>query len=415
MNLGFGLNVNETAQESGYDQYKMNLFESLGAVAKDNWNFNPVMSLLNYSDLYDARKKSQFVNDIKVNRQELNKEYANIGLYFEEDEYQSVVDIMVREKNQERARQSVMARGPEGSWNPFSAGFYVGAAKFTTGLATSFLDPINIAASFIPVYGQARFARLLAKPGMTFTKARARRGAIEGAVGATLVEPVVYGVAKSLQSDYDLYDSFLNVTFGTILGSGLHVGAGKLKDINTRRKFNEKVAAGKKILGDDSATDIDINLYREYYPENSAIMKALEATDNKTRLKLLQKATGDVLLDQPVDTSAIVNADPILRSAENSSPNPDITRIPRQSVDEAELNSLKRNVVNKDEGQSNTELESLETQLNTIKNSQQDLNLKFQQGDSEVKVTTDDLTEVQTKSKDLDEIIKDAINCVDGR
>lgn len=144
-------------------------------------------------------------------------------------------------------------------------------------------------------------------------------------------------------------------------------------------------------------------------------MKALEATDNKTRLKLLQKATGDVLLDQPVDTSAIVNADPILRSAENSSPNPDITRIPRQSVDEAELNSLKRNVVNKDEGQSNTELESLETQLNTIKNSQQDLNLKFQQGDSEVKVTTDDLTEVQTKSKDLDEIIKDAINCVDGR
>ena len=322
---------------------------------------------------------------------------------------------MVREKNQERARQSVMARGPEGSWNPFSAGFYVGAAKFTTGLATSFLDPINIAASFIPVYGQARFARLLAKPGMTFTKARARRGAIEGAVGATLVEPVVYGVAKSLQSDYDLYDSFLNVTFGTILGSGLHVGAGKLKDINTRRKFNEKVAAGKKILGDDSATDIDINLYREYYPENSAIMKALEATDNKTRLKLLQKATGDVLLDQPVDTSAIVNADPILRSAENSSPNPDITRIPRQSVDEAELNSLKRNVVNKDEGQSNTELESLETQLNTIKNSQQDLNLKFQQGDSEVKVTTDDLTEVQTKSKDLDEIIKDAINCVDGR
>lgn len=116
--------------------------------------------------------------------------------------------ILWLEKNQERARQSVMARGPEGSWNPFSAGFYVGAAKFTTGLATSFLDPINIAASFIPVYGQARFARLLAKPGMTFTKARARRGAIEGAVGATLVEPVVYGVAKSLQSDYDLYDSF---------------------------------------------------------------------------------------------------------------------------------------------------------------------------------------------------------------
>ena len=78
MNLGFGLNLNETAQESGYDQYKMNLYESLGAVAADNWNFNPVMSLLNYSDLYNARKRSQFSQDIQVGREELNKEFDNI-------------------------------------------------------------------------------------------------------------------------------------------------------------------------------------------------------------------------------------------------------------------------------------------------------------------------------------------------
>ena len=413
MNLGFGLNLNETAQESGYDQYKMNLYESLGAVAADNWNFNPVMSLLNYSDLYNARRQSKFNKDIQVDREELNKEYAKIGLYFEQDEYQSVVDIMVREKNEERARQSIMARGSKGSWNPLSGGFYVGAAKFGTGLATSFLDPINIAASFIPVYGQARFAKKVAQVG--FTKARAIRGAVEGAVGTTLVEPIVYGVAKSLQSDYDMYDSFLNITFGTILGSGLHVGAGRLKDLNTRRRFNARVAEGKKILGDDTATDIDINLYREYYPESSQIMKDLEATDPQTRKLLLQKATGDVLLDQAVDVTPIANADPILRSSENASPNPDIAITQKQSVDDLELNNLKRNIVNRDETQSNTELESLETQLNTIKQSQQDLNLKFEQGDSEVKLTTNDLTEVQTKSKDLDEIIKDAINCVDGR
>jgi len=413
MNLGFGLNLNETAQESGYDQYQTNLYESLGAVAADNWNFNPVMSLLNYSDLYNSRQRSKFNKDVQVDREELNKEYAKIGLYFEQDEYQSVVDIMVREKNQERARQSIMARGPKGSWNPLNGGFYVGAAKFGTGLATSFLDPINIAASFIPVYGQARFAKRVAQVG--FTRARARRGAIEGAVGATLVEPIVFGVAKSLQADYDIYDSFLNVTFGTILGSGLHVGAGKLKDLNTRRKFNERVAEGKKILGDDSSTDIDINLYREYYPETSQIMKDLEATDPSTRKLLLQKATGDILLDQPVDVTPIVNADPVLRNSENASPNPDVSMTQRTSIDEIELNNLKRNIVNRDETQSNTELESLETQLNTITESQKDLDLKFEQGDSEVKTTTDDLTEVQTKSKDLDEIIKDAINCVDGR
>tara|TARA_R110000787_G_scaffold1565_2_gene6780 strand:- start:1699 stop:2940 length:1242 start_codon:yes stop_codon:yes gene_type:complete len=413
MNLGFGLNINETAQEAGYDQYKANLFESLGAVSKDNWNFNPVMSLWNYHDVYSARKQSKFNKQTPVDRLELNKEYAKIGLYFEQDEYQSVVDVMVREKNQERARQSIMARGPAGSWNPLSGGFYVGAAKFGTGLATSFLDPINIAASFIPVYGQARFAKKVAQVG--FTKARAIRGAVEGAVGATLVEPIVYSVAKSLQSDYDIYDSFLNVTFGTILGSGLHVGAGKLKDINTRRKFNARVAEGKKLIGDDSATDIDINLYREYYPENSQIMKDLEATDPTTRRLLLQKATGDILLDQAVDVTPIVNADPILRNSTDSSPNPDVNPVPRPSVDEIELNNLKRNIVDKDDAQQDVELESLETQLNTIAESQKDLNLKFEKGDSEVKITTDELNEVQAKSKDLDEIIKDAINCVDGR
>jgi len=415
MNLGFGLNIDETAQETGYDKYDVSLFESLGAVAADNWNFNPVMSLWNYSDLSEARNKSKFNKENMVDRLELNKEYAKIGLYFEEDEYQSVVDIMVREKNEERARQNIMMRGPKGSWNPLSGGFYVGAAKFATGLATSMVDPINIAASFIPVFGQTNFARLVAKKGMTFTKARAVRGAVEGAVGATLVEHIVYGVAQSLQADYDMYDSFLNVTFGTVLGSGLHVGAGKLKDINTRRKFNEKIAEGKKILGDDTETDIDINLYREYYPENSQIMKDLEATDNNTRKMLLQKALGDAMLDNAIDTTPIANADTTLRNSPDSSPNPDISSTPRPSIDDVELKNLEDNIVNRNDAEQDVEIEVLQSQLDAVKESQKDLNLKFEQGDSEIKLRTEDLDEVTTKKKELDEAIKDAINCVNGR
>ena len=415
MNLGFGLNTDETAQETGYDKYEVSLFESLGAVAADNWNFNPVMSLWNYNDLSEARNKSKFNKENMVDRLELNKEYAKIGLYFEEDEYQSVVDIMVREKNEERARQNIMMRGPRGSWNPLSGGFYVGAAKFATGLATSMVDPINVAASFIPVFGQTNFARLVAKKGMTFTKARAVRGAVEGAVGATLVEPIVYGVAQSLQADYDMYDSFLNVTFGTVLGSGLHVGAGKLKDINTRRKFNEKIAEGKKILGDDTETDIDINLYREYYPENSQIMKDLEATDNNTRKMLLQKALGDAMLDNAIDTTPIANADTTLRNSPDSSPNPDISSTPRPSIDDVELKNLEDNIVNRNDAEQDVEIEVLQSQLDAVKESQKDLNLKFEQGDSEIKLRTEDLDEVTTKKKELDEAIKDAINCVNGR
>ena len=43
--LGFGLNINETAAKTGYDQYSVRLGETLGAVAADNWNFNPLSSI----------------------------------------------------------------------------------------------------------------------------------------------------------------------------------------------------------------------------------------------------------------------------------------------------------------------------------------------------------------------------------
>jgi len=212
-----------------------------------------------------------------------------------------------------------------------------------------------------------------------------------------------------------MYDSLLNVTFGTILGSGLHVGAGKLKDINTRRKFNEKITEGKRILGDDTETDIDINLYREYYPENSQIMKDLEATDPNTRKMLLQKALGDTMLDNPVDVTPIANADPILRNSTDSSPNPDISSTPRPSIDDVELKNLEDNIVNRNSIEQDAEIEALQIQLEAVRESQKDLNLKFEQGDSEIKLRTEDLDEVTTKSKELDEAIKDAINCVNGR
>ena len=57
--FGFGLNTIKTAQETGYDNYKTSLFESLGAVAADNWNFNPVMSLLNMKDVATAASESR--------------------------------------------------------------------------------------------------------------------------------------------------------------------------------------------------------------------------------------------------------------------------------------------------------------------------------------------------------------------
>jgi hypothetical protein len=251
--FGFGLNVNETAQENGYDQYQVGLKESLGAVAADNWELNPAMSTFKNWQIYKAKsiseegERSPFNQPIfRVNREKLNKQYSSLGLYFEQDEYQSVVDIMVDNKIEENERKSIMSRGPQGSFNPLSGGFYVGAAKLAVGIGVSFLDPINIGVSFIPVVGQARFAQIAARTGLK--TARAVRGAVEGAVGATILEPLIYSTAQKIQADYDLVDSFMNIGFGTIIGTGLHVGAGALKDIGTAQKFEAQIIKNRENL-----------------------------------------------------------------------------------------------------------------------------------------------------------------------
>jgi len=103
--LGFGLNINETAAKTGYDQYSVRLGETLGAVAADNWNFNPLSSIGTYWDMESARSQALEEDQNRVSRDELNKEYSDLGLFFKEDEFQSVVDIMVEEKKAERQRQ----------------------------------------------------------------------------------------------------------------------------------------------------------------------------------------------------------------------------------------------------------------------------------------------------------------------
>jgi len=395
--LGFGLNINQTASKFGYDQYSTRLGETLGAVAADNWNFNPLSSIGTYYDMQSARSQALENNQVRISRDELNKEYSDLGLFFKEDEFQSVVDIMVEEKKDERSRQSIIERGPKG--------FSVGALKFATGLGVSLFDPINIAASFIPVFGQARFAGLVARQG--FTRARLAKGVTEGAVGAAIVEPIVYGVAKEVQADYGLADSLLNITFGTILGGGLHVGAGKLKDLRTASKFKQRVKEA-------NTPDKELNLYKEYYPENGKIMRDLEVTNPQTRKLLLEKSLNDLLLEKPVDTSPVVSADPVLKNSVDSAATSQTRSIPDSTADQIELNNVEQNVVNKKSSDVDVEINNLELRLNAIKENQKTRKLEIDD-DVEVKSTKDELDEVNQRSEELDEIIRDAVNCVNGR
>ena len=417
-NFTFGLNVNETAQESGYDQYKTSFREVLGATYEETINFNPAYRLYKSYQISDAKNQSEEEGIEPVSKSELNKKYADLGLFFENDEYQSVVDIMVDQKEEERERQSILERGPQGSWNPFSGGFYVGAAKLAVGIGGSFLDPINIGASFIPVFGQARFAQLAART--TLPKARAIRGAVEGSFGAAVVEPIVYSSAKQVQADYGIVDSFMNISFGTILGTGLHVGAGKLKDINTAKKFQQQLIKNKKDLDAGTGGEPELNLYKQYYPENSDIMMKLEKTDPRTRELLLKKGIGDVMQENPLDVTDIANADATLREGTANQPAKTSTTVKKLVTDEIELQNFKQKIINKDAQVLEKETPIMEERLLALRNQQTesgyDLNFGDDlEGELTVQKTKDSLDELKTKSKDLEKITADYINCRNGR
>ena len=416
--FGFGLNINETAQENGYDLYKTTLRESLGATAADNWKYNPFQSIKTYYNLENAKSMSQEQDISPINRKELNKEYSNLGLYFEQDEYQSVVDIMVTQKKEELERQSIMARGPKGSWNPLSGGFYVGAAKLAVGIGTSFLDPINIGASFIPVFGQARFAAIAARTG--FKTARAVRGGVEGAVGATLLEPIVYGSAQKIQADYDLVDSFMNIGFGTIIGSGLHVGAGALKDIGTAQKFEAQIIKNKENLDAGKGGEPELNLYNQYYPVNGEFMMKLEKTDPRTRELLLAKAIGDLSLENPVNVGSILDADAVIREGTANPVTTEVKATTKNTFNDTNITPVNKNIDNLSSAENDIVINRESQDLLNLRNKQteQGLNLKTDFGNEGIpdvlKNTTEALDDINANSKQIEETVADFINCTNG-
>lgn len=134
------------------------------------------------------------------------------------------LDILIERKREEVKRKLILDNAPASTI----------PVQLLAGFGASVLDPINIASAFVPVVGEARVASLLARAGTSVAAraaARAQVGAIEGAVGAAMVEPLVLYASAQDQSDYGAVDSLLNVAFGSVLGGGLHSAGGYISDV----------------------------------------------------------------------------------------------------------------------------------------------------------------------------------------
>lgn len=263
--INFGLGTFEPSEQeigSLYNQTKSGFWETTGATFMNAWNYNPTSSVFRSVEYTQAYQSSSEYLD----RDFLNKEYGDLGLVFEKDTRAGLVDYLVERKKLENERADVIARGPQGK---LARSFF-----FLESLGTSFLDPINVAASFVPVVREARFANMVARSGKNV--ARMKKGFIEGFVGNTAVEPLVYGVAKSEQANYDAYDSFANIAVGGFIGSAAHVGFGRIGDFIAEKR-------GKP------------NIYQK-----------LAAISPENQQALLRYSVGKVIKGEKVDTGNLI-------------------------------------------------------------------------------------------------------------
>lgn len=174
-----------------------------------------------------------------IDPKEWQAKYPDLGLNFTPDMGTAEAQLLVDHRQDELRRQYVLDHSP----NTFMAK----TARGLTDFAVSALDPINIAAAFVPGLGETRAGLIAARYGKT--AARIAEGAAAGATGMAALQPLQYAEAKAYQDQYGPMDAFLNVAFGAALGGGLHAGFGKLSDILDRARPETQEAALRASVG----------------------------------------------------------------------------------------------------------------------------------------------------------------------
>jgi hypothetical protein len=272
---------------------------ALSASIDSAWDSNPSVLAHDWWQMRSANQGVRLDNDTAA---ALIKQ-AGVKLSVPTDGYtQTALDLLIQRKQTDARLQDILARAP--------TGFMPTTTRFAAQLATGLADPLNIAAGFIPVVGEARTASMLGRAGesvLARTAARAGIGAAEGTVGVGVLEPFAYGAHQQLQDDYSMVDSLRNVGFGAVLGGTLHVGGGLIAD--TMRAGPHPAAR----FGDMSVGDVQLalNFEREratMAPADQA--RVLETFTPQMRRAVEEHAPGDTVASVPDHSAAAIASRP---------------------------------------------------------------------------------------------------------
>ncbi|PHR17887.1 MAG: hypothetical protein COA41_11355 [Sphingopyxis sp.] len=206
---------------------------------------------------------------------------------------EGALEILLERKREERQRDFVLQNAPA-STIPL---------QMVAAFAVSAIDPINIASAFIPVVGQARYASMLASATSRAGRfgVRAKVGALQGAVGAAAIEPLILYASAQDQADYGLGDSMMNIAFGTVLGGGLHATGGLISEMRQARLVeNLPVDTPDVIDVPDAAPSTQRNPLAEAISQGDespmvALRQSFEKAIQADRQRLVEEARGQAI------------------------------------------------------------------------------------------------------------------------
>lgn len=210
-------------RQQGVNNLQVDTIDSLATAASQQWDKNITPMLFKKLALTDLETKAKTgqLQSKTLDTEEANLKYGiKNRLKFDQPINEEVAKMRNTIIQKDIDQQIMLEIGKTNGLNP--------ALQFGTELIAGALDPINIGSSFIPIVGQAKYARLVSKFGKI--GGRAITGLVEGAVGNALVEPFAYMLANDLGYDYSAFDVLSSIAFGGVFGAGLHVGAGAIGD-----------------------------------------------------------------------------------------------------------------------------------------------------------------------------------------
>lgn len=199
---------------------------------------------------------------------------AGVKVNFGEGSYtKAAVKIMIDRAVERRRRAETMTSAEIST-----------AEQIAIGFGAGLLDPVNLLAAFIPIASASMVARIENAAGPGFKAlARAQVGAVEGAVGSALVEPISAHAATQEGRDYGTINFLQNIAFGTGAGAALRPAAGGIKDLWDAR-----------ISG------------RADYPDPPTVDQVTNRLNAETQHAALRRTVEDLVNDRPVSASEVI-------------------------------------------------------------------------------------------------------------